>query len=311
MSTAQFQIKFDGEGLRAGTMDVRSLAPSLLAIADLIDESNRVINQNRASVSLKVRGDFEASSFESTLELTLSFYEQTRALLLGSDVQDAKELLQTIGVLGGSALGVRSLLGLLKKIRGRKPKRVRLEKQSGAESKAIIELEGEDVETSKPVADLYNDIKVLQAAREIARPLDEQGIDVLELGEKTGGRQRIDKSDLPALEAPLAEVGEETLLDSTYRRVFGVVRPSFSEDYVWTLSDGENNIRVTMSDTAFLKEVESGAPAFSSGSLIEADVSSVTSRTPTGKLTTRSTINKVHRVIPPSRQTRFDFGSTE
>ena len=311
MSTAQFQIKFDGEGLRAGTMDVRSLAPSLLAIADLIDESNRVINQNRASVSLKVRGDFEASSFESTLELTLSFYEQTRALLLGSDVQDAKELLQTIGVLGGSALGVRSLLGLLKKIRGRKPKRVRLEKQSGAESKAIIELEGEDVETSKPVADLYNDIKVLQAAREIARPLDEQGIDVLELGEKTGGRQRIDKSDLPALEAPLAEVGEETLLDSTYRRVFGVVRPSFSEDYVWTLSDGENNIRVTMSDTAFLKEVESGALAFSSGSLIEADVSSVTSRTPTGKLTTRSTINKVHRVIPPSRQTRFDFGSTE
>ena len=311
MSTAQFQIKFDGEGLRAGTMDVRSLAPSLLAIADLIDESNRVINQNRASVSLKVRGDFEASSFENTLELTLSFYEQTRALLLGSDVQDAKELLQTIGVLGGSALGVRSLLGLLKKIRGRKPKRVRLEKQSGAESKAIIELEGEDVETSKPVADLYNDIKVLQAAREIARPLDEQGIDVLELGEKTGGRQRIDKSDLPALEAPLAEVGEETLLDSTYRRVFGVVRPSFSEDYVWALSDGENNIRVTMSDTAFLKEVESGALAFSSGSLIEADVSSVTSRTPTGKLTTRSTINKVHRVIPPSRQTRFDFGSTE
>ena len=52
MSKASFQVYFHSSDVEFGRMDVRDLAPPLLAIDLLLEETNRVLNGQRAQISV-------------------------------------------------------------------------------------------------------------------------------------------------------------------------------------------------------------------------------------------------------------------
>jgi len=49
MSRASFSIAYDGPPLREGVMGVRDLAPALLAVGQLFDAANTVLNRDEAA----------------------------------------------------------------------------------------------------------------------------------------------------------------------------------------------------------------------------------------------------------------------
>ncbi len=307
MATARFEIRFTGTAVESGAIDVKDLAPTLLSIGKLIEESNRVLNEDRASASVRVRAEFQPGSFEGVLELAISFFDKAKHLFAEGRLHDAREILETIGFYGG----VPSTLYLvIRQIGKRKPKSATI-LQTG---KVSIELEdgeedGEKVETSKAVAELYNDIKVLQAARDIAKPVEREGLDAIQFGPKgKTPTTEITKTDLPVMDSWTLETEEvETLHKGTSERVLGVVRPSFSGDYKWTLLDGDKPVPAAMEDQSFVNKVETGEIGFASMSLIKAEVEITATRSKTGKLGSRYRVLKVIGVIPPPKQTRFDF----
>jgi hypothetical protein len=52
-------VVYDGPALAEHAMDVRDLAPALLAIAETLEEANTVLNGNRAQVRVQVHASFK------------------------------------------------------------------------------------------------------------------------------------------------------------------------------------------------------------------------------------------------------------
>ena len=296
METARFEIKFVGEAVASGAIDVKYLAPTLLAVGDLIEESNRVLNEDRALVSVQLKADFQPGSFEGLLELGVSFLDQAKNLFTKGGLHDAKEILESIGFWGGSGV---TLYRLIRKIGFRK----QISETSLQGKQVSIELEdGEKVTASKPVADLYNDIKVLQAARKIAKAIKYEGISSIQFGEEPAApnaiRTEITKEDLWIMEDKRwAAEGSETLHKSRSERVFGVVRPVFSGKYKWTLTDGSKRVHADIEDIQFLKQVENGEIDFTGKTLIKAKVEITTTRSKTGRLGSKYRVLKITGVI--------------
>ena len=97
MSDDRFTLAYDGEALKNGLMDVRELAPALLAAGELIQNSNRLLNGDRTQVSLQVKGDFRRGSFNIDLILNQNLIDHAKQFLqLHPQIKDAKELLDLL-----------------------------------------------------------------------------------------------------------------------------------------------------------------------------------------------------------------------
>ena len=83
MSEARIQIVYDGDALKDGEMDVRQLAPALLPIGDLLESANKALNDDSATVSVRVRSDFKQGSFEIDFVVVQSLAEQAKLWLTG------------------------------------------------------------------------------------------------------------------------------------------------------------------------------------------------------------------------------------
>lgn len=154
MSKARFAIAYDGPALRDGTMDVRDLAPALLAIGQLFDAANAIINRDAAQIKVEVRAT-SRGSFEIDFQLVQTLTRQLVGLLSGDEITAAihlKELVVGTVILGTA--GCVSLITLIKKLRGRKPDK--LEKLDAEHVRVTID--GESMIVPLKLLRLYQDL---------------------------------------------------------------------------------------------------------------------------------------------------------
>jgi hypothetical protein len=93
-ASVQFSIKYDGPALATHEMDVRELAPALLALSSLLEESNRVAFGEAANVSVNVKGNFQGGSFQIDFSLLQSITDQIVNLFSGKELSATANLLQ-------------------------------------------------------------------------------------------------------------------------------------------------------------------------------------------------------------------------
>ena len=71
--------------LESSEMDVRELAPALLAIGDLLDASTRALCGNQVRPRVNVRGSFKTGSFGIDFTLATSLLGRMRDMLSGNE----------------------------------------------------------------------------------------------------------------------------------------------------------------------------------------------------------------------------------
>jgi hypothetical protein len=346
MSQSTIQLAYDGEALRTGSMDVRDLAPALLAVGVLCERSNDVLNQGRGKLSVKVRSDFKTGSFELSIDITQHLIEAARFLFSHKDqITTAKDLLTIIGLTG---TGTVSLFQLIKWLRGRKAIKttvlesgqvriyvdnsvhidnsthidnsIRIDTSGSRQSPVSVEQNARDKTTSAEaphidvtaeVVSLYNDQEVRRAALGVVKPLEQPGIDTFEVKEGTKVVEIIKKEDLPAFVSLSPTITHEPLSQGERKAAIVVVKPSFEDDLKWMFSDGEARFSAAMLDKLFLDRLANRYVYFTKGDVLVVRLRSTTYRTATGIKTEHEILEVLDIIHLPTQQTLLPLPTDE
>jgi len=265
LSSANFQVVYDGPALQGSTIDVRDLAPALLAFGDVIEQANFVLNEGRASVSLRVNASFKSGCFGIDFSVVQSLMDQMTGLFKEPSVVTAKELASDLGfVFAKGTATVVGLIAIIKWLRNRTINRVVLLDNG----KARIELNDEHLETEQRVIALLRNFKLRQALEAaVTKPLEREGFESVAISmNPESGFLTIAKEEGCYFATPAAEF--EELSDQTSTANLQLINVAFKDDNKWRFFDGTTQFHAVILDDKFVHRVRIGEANFSSGDIL-------------------------------------------
>ncbi len=300
MSTATARVAYDGEALEQGYMDVRDLAPALLEIGAICERANEILNGDRSKVSVNVRADFKTGSFEIVLEVLQSAAEHIKGLLFGQPIQDAKYLLEVIGLSGTTGA---TIYALYRRLKGKRAEETaRLENGNIA-----VTVNNITIEVKPETLFVYNDEAVRAKVEGSLRPLLKEGIDTFEVRAGNQVTEKVTKEEAKeAYEARrgIEESKEPPVTDSTYETALEIVKIPFKDKLVWNFSMGAQRITAEMKDPVFLERHRAGQTFYRTGDVLIVRLRTRAWTTPEG-LKVQHDILEVISHMHPAAQLEF------
>jgi hypothetical protein len=268
LSKANFTIAYDGRAIQDGSMDVRDLAPALMAVGQLFDAANRALNGSDApAITVNVKAT-NHGSFEINLEVIQTFLESAKTFLTGDWITAALNLKELVfgGVfVGGGTVG--GLIWLIRKLRGRAPERI----ERLSDNSVRITVDGKSYDIPLQLLRLYQDVAVRKAYEELVTiPLQKDGIDEFKVLEARKVVASVEKNESIYFIAPEPE--PVVVIEDIRRSAFSIVSLAFKEDNKWRLHDGNNQISAAIEDTDFLRKVDANLIRFAKGDVLVCEV---------------------------------------
>jgi len=262
-SEQHFRVTYDGPALEAHTMDVRDLAPALLAMADLLRAANAELHGDTADVRIAVRASFKEGSFGIDLLFSQDMLTQLIELFSGKEASataNAIQILSGIGLLGGG------LIGFLRWLKGRQIDRIEQRR-----NKALVYVTSESIEIDLVTLRLLKNRRVRMELRNVLRPLDSDGIDSFSTSTSAGLSEIITKAELPYFLPPAD--ADLPLSDSTACGLLLKVESAvFKDGNKWRFTDGSRSFYAAIEDASFLARVDSGEERFGKADVLLVDL---------------------------------------
>ena len=241
----EFGVSFEGPAFIEHTMEVRDLAPALLALGQAFDRANSVLNGDRATVSLSIRAT-RPGSFELILFLQ-QVLEGAGDILTGDFFSSAANLTEMIT--GGPAIGV-CLFALVKRLRGKKP-RIGPSQPDGV----VFEADNVRIIVPNEVARLYADRPIMDQLEAFVRPLGKDGVERVVFR-----REQTELESVRREEAVYFATGAEYSNTTEYpipSQRLRITSLAFAKGK-WRLSDGANTHWYAMEDEDFTTAIQQG-----------------------------------------------------
>jgi hypothetical protein len=262
-------------------IDVFKLAPTLLALGQLIQESNRALYPDSGKeIGVNVK-PFREGSF--IVDLTIFADSQLRQLLEfwhPHSIEQLKALLESIGLIGTETTGV--VIGVVKAIKFLKGKPKTVEEIKPGEFR-LTTIDDRSITVDQSTHTLLNNSTVTQNIYKIyADPMEAQAsiTDVKTyLKEDKRDAVTFERSEVPILReftnpAPTPNDLAETVKEMIHKDVFlNPKRGAFGDDPKdWSFYRGEDVITATVKDREFLAKCARGEVRLNQSDLLTVDL---------------------------------------
>lgn len=295
MSSCRFTIAYTGDDVAQGSMAVEDIAPALLAIGELFNAANATLNGESAKVDVRISAP-EHGSFGVELEIIQSLYEQFVGVFSGDTVTAALQLKELIftGVAGSA-----SLAALIKWLRGRSIEKV----ETSGDENVTITVKGRNntIQVTQKVHQLHQNPGVRRALSSIVVPVQNEGIDGIEVRTNGETEERISKEEADYFDS--AMIDEDALVEHVSQIAYTIVSLSFKAGNKWRLFDGHTTVTADIKDDDFLQRVQDRSEVFAMGDILICNVRTrQTTQGPRG-LRTTYTVERVLEHRAGQRQT--------
>lgn len=301
MTRATFSLTYGGQDVDDHGMDVAELAPALLALGDLLKAANVLVNGEKSDVTLRVMADFEHKCFNVNLELVQSIYEAIKSLIVMDGVKTAKELLEWVGLFGGT----KTLLAFLRRRNGRDYTLI----TQNPDGTTTVKIEGDaaPIVINTTIYNAAKDPKIVSAAREVLAPLEKDGISSVSFGEGDGARPSVTyhRDDLDAIIATEGAVERETGAVGPVQSVEAVIQVHTAtldlKAKSWKFKYGPHVVKVDISESGIAEDVfKRGVIGIGDAYKVKMDI--VQRSTPSGLFRLDYKATKILQFIPVARQ---------
>lgn len=290
MTQARFQIIYEGDSVRRGSMSVYDLSPALQAVGDLVREANDLLNSSLAITDVRVETEFKRGSFEVSLVLDQSIIEITQQVLASHGITDAPGLLKLLFGGTSAVAVVTGLIKVFKSLKGEKPKQLIYIDNSTTN----IQYGNGNVlhNVDAKTAELYNKEDIRSYINGILRPLKKEGVDVFEV--RKGGEivERLTTADIPEASTDDPSSTVHASQQATSREIMVKVASISFEKRKWRFSDGGASFAAEINDKVFLEKLDSAQEGFFKGDHLKVKMTTVQSVN-NGKLKVSHSIDKV------------------
>lgn len=298
----RLSMRYAGPALEANSMDVRQLAPSLLALADLVAIAHSQINPTlNAPPTLEVAGQ-RGGSF--IVDLWLAVQENVPDLFTSSQASAAAN---GVGI-GAPIVGAVSWL-VSRRRRGQESSVT----EAGAGIVRVDWPDGTTIEAPLAAQSLIERMDFNRTASQVFEPLRADGVDAVELhvvsvrGRETDLRATVAREDLPGFNPLLHDEGE--LPNGTRIVTVRIESIAFKVGNKWRVHDGQRSMWASLDDPSYVQQMVNGEVRFGDGDRLLVHMHDKQVRSTDGEGSSwEHSITKVieHRHSPPPDQFAFD-----
>lgn len=246
MAETGLSVTFRGPRVDAGRMQVRTLAPALLALADLIHDAQQDVYAGDPPLTVDIDA-VEAGSFR----VVLAMVHDAAVHVLTSDTTSASANLV------GLAQGVLLAFDLWRRIGRREIEAV----EPVGEGQTRIRLaDATEITAPTPAVRMVRSVRRREYARGVVEPLREEEITEVEFAVVDRDPVTIGREDAGAF--AVGDPDEDGVRE--YRTVMPMTISSlsFKRGNKWRLHDGSTTYWVRIEDDAFLDRVETNSEDF-------------------------------------------------
>jgi hypothetical protein len=245
-TSTEFQIVYNGPALESGTMDVRDLAPALLALSSLVDQINARVNGADKPIAMKFKSTSKGSLI-ADLQLATTWVQEAIGFFSSGKADQLRTIMDTLWG-GGITTGVAGIFYLIKFLKGRPAARV----EPGPTSTTInvFNIQGDYITTSVATFELAQEPRTLLEAGKVVKPLEKEGVDsfaIMSSGEKP--ETMITKDDLPAFLPEKAQQPAENISVTLLQLVQVDVTEANAK---WRFTDGNGRFYAVIKDEDFM-----------------------------------------------------------
>lgn len=298
-------IRYDGPALSDHEMDVRDLAPALLALGDLVQFTNKKFNGDQADMRVLVNADIEQRCFMLDLSLVQSLLEQAKGFFGSDNVKTAWDIAQWLGFISGGTVGLFKLIQFLGK---RSEAGTTLDVAQNGDGNIVINGDGNTIIVPPAVYELAQDPQIVDRAKEVVKPLQKPGYRTLAFIDGKREAFEITDADVSSFMAA-SPVPPEKLPTESVSQIRGGVRiksPQYEGTAKWSLLWNGRAIDAEMADAAadWVNSFQANLVGAPPNSVLDVSMTETVKLDEQGQAVGKPVyvVREVHGVTPPPQQ---------